>query len=111
MKQPIFRKEVSATGKYGTFKAEIIATMNYGSKTVTGTHAGTHDDYEKQIPVHKVDVFINKELVHARVDLESETALYKECELAIKLASERIHVLATDAPVKSFIDKMWELFS
>lgn len=110
MKQSIFKKEVFATGSQGTVKAEIVATMNYTSKTITGTHSGTHDDYEKNIPVHKVEVFINGNIWEKELELTSEIMLYNEAERLINLAQEHCTKLATSEPVKSFGEKMQELF-
>ena len=59
MKRSIFKKEVSATGSYGTVKAEVVATMNYSTRSIKGTNASSHDDYIKTIPIHKVEIFIN----------------------------------------------------
>ena len=111
MKQSIFKKEVSATGSQGTVKAEIVATMNYTSKTITGTHAATHDDYSKNIPVHKVEVFINGKIWEKELDLTSEIMLYNEAERLIKIAQEHCQNLATSEPVKTFGEKMQDLFS
>jgi len=30
----------------------IVLSRNGDKKTVKGTHAGTHDDFEKEVPVH-----------------------------------------------------------
>lgn len=111
MKQSIFKKEVFASGSQGTVKAEIVATMNYTSKTITGTHAATHDDYEKNIPVHKVEVFINGKVWEKELELTSEIMLYNEAERLIEIAQEHCQKLATSEPVKTFGEKMSELFS
>lgn len=111
MRQSIFKKEVSATGSQGTVKAEIVATMNYTSKTITGTHAATHDDYSKSIPVHKVEVIINGKIWEKELDLTSEIMLYNEAERLIKIAQEHCQNLATSEPVKTFGEKMQQLFS
>lgn len=111
MKQSIFKKEVFASGSQGTVKAEVVATMNYSTKTITGTHAATHDDYEKNIPVHKVEVFINGKVWEKELELTSEIMLYNEAERLIKIAQEHCQKLATSEPVKTFGEKMSELFS
>lgn len=111
MKQSIFKKEVFATGSQGTVKAEIVATMNYTSKKNTGTHAATHDDYSENIPVHKVEVFINGKIWEKELDISSELMLYNEAERLIKIAQEYCQKLATSEPVKTFGEKMQELFS
>lgn len=111
MRQSTFKKEVFATGSQGTVKAEIIATMNYDSKTIKGTHAYTHDDFTKNIPIHKVEVFINGKIWEKELDLDSEIMLYNEAERLIKIAQEHCTNLANSEPVKTFGEKMTELFS
>lgn len=111
MKQSIYKKEVSATGLQGTFKAEIVATMNYTSKQITGTHSVTHDDYSKNIALHKVEVFINGKIWEKKLELTSEIMLYNEAERLIKLAEEHCEKLSKSEPVKTFGEKMTELFS
>jgi len=111
MKISTFRKEVFATGSQGTVRAEIIATMNYTTKTVFGTHASTHDDYSRNIPVHKVEVFINGKVWEEQLELTSEMMLYNESERLIKLAQEHVTKLANSEPVPTFGEKMTSLFS
>ena len=111
MKKSIFKKEISVSVPHGIVKIEIVATMNYTSKTITGTHAGTHDDYSKNIPVHKVEVFINGEIWEKELDLTSEIMLYNESERLIKIALGHCQNLATSEPVKTFGEKMQDLFS
>jgi len=111
MKQSIFKKEVFATGSQCTVKAEIVATMNYTTKKIFGTHAVTHDDYERNIPVHKVEVFINGSLWQSKTELASEQSVYNESQRLIKLAQDHCQNLANSEPVKSFGEKMKELFS
>lgn len=111
MKQSIFEKEVYATGSQGTVKAKIVATMNYSQKTITGTHAVTHDDYSKTIPVHKVEVFINGQVWNKELELSSEMMVYNESERLIKLAKDEVEKLANSVPVKTFGEKMSDLFS
>jgi len=111
MKQSVYKKDVFATGSQGTVKAEIVATMNYTSKTINGTHAITHDDYSKVVPVHKVEVFINGHVWEKELDLTSEIMLYNESERLIKMAQDHCTKLANEVPVKTFGEKMSELFS
>ena len=111
MRQSTFKKEVSATGSQGTVKAEIVATMNYTTKKITGTHAGTHDDFEKNIPIHKIEVFVNGNLWEKELELDSELMLYNESERLIALAKDHVTNLANSEPVKTFGEKMIDLFS
>jgi len=111
MKQSIFKKEVSATGSQGTVKAEIIATINYSSKTISGTHSSTHDEYSKNIPIHKIEVFVNGNIWEKEMNLDSGLMVYNESERLINIAKEHCEKLANSEPVKSFGDKMASLFS
>lgn len=110
MKQSIFKKELSATGKNGLFKAEVIATMNYSTKTIKGTHAATHDDFEKEIPVHKVEIFINGECFNSEKEIQTEKELFAFSQAAFMSARNRIDVLANEEREKTFTEKMIELF-
>lgn len=111
MKQSIFKKEVFAIGSQGTVKAEIVATMNYSTLVIKGTHAGTHDDFVKNVPVHKVEVFINGRILEKVLEVSSENMLYSESERLIKIAQLHCQNLANSEPAKTFGDKMSELFS
>jgi len=111
MKVSTFKKELSATGKQGTVKAEVIATMNCGTKKITGTHAGTHDDYERNVSTHKVEVFVDGKLWKKSDDLDSELMVLNESEKWIREANLHITKLSNEEPVKTFGEKMSELFS
>lgn len=111
MRQSIFRKELTAFGKQGTVRAEVLTTMNYDSKTVTGTHAATHDNYSRNIPIHKVECFVNGEIWKKIEGLDSELEVLNESELWIKETKIHIEELANEEPSKTFDDKMSELFS
>jgi len=111
MKQSTFHKELFATGKRGTIKADITATMNCGSKKIKGTHAGTHDDYERTVSIHKVEVFVDGRLWKKSDDLDSELMVLNESEKCIREASLYISKLSNEEPLKTFGEKMSELFS
>lgn len=111
MKQSTFKKELSATGKNGTIKAEIIVTMNYSTKLSTGTHAVTHDDFAVNNPIHKVEAFVNGQLWGKVDELTSENMVLVDTEKLINKTNEHINRLANDEPVKNFVEKMNDLFS
>lgn len=111
MKQSTFRKEVSATGSQGTVNAVIIATMNYSTKSISGTHPSTHDDFSRNIPIHKVEVIINGNIWESELELTSEIMVYNESQRLIKIAQEHCTKLANSEPVETFGDKMTALFS
>lgn len=102
---------MSATGIGGTFKAEVIVTMNFTNKVVNGTNAITHDDYEKLVPVHKIETIINGEGFAVDNELLSESAVLKKSEEFICRAQERITHLANTPPQETFLGKMQQLFS
>lgn len=111
MRQSVFSKEVSVKGSHREVKADIVATMNYASKQVTGTHSGTHDDYTRNISVHKIEVFIDGKVWDYKLDLTSETQLYKESLRLIKSVQLYCQLLANSEPSKTFGEKMKDLFS
>jgi hypothetical protein len=111
MRQSIFKKQLTATGKQGTVNAEVITTMNYDSKTITGTHAATHDDYSRNVPVHKVECFLNGKVWKKSEALDSELMVFNESEKWIRETNLYIQKLANEEPIKTFGEKMCELFS
>lgn len=111
MKVSTFKKELSATGKQGTVKAEVIATMNCKTKKITGTHAVTHDNYKRDVLTHKVEVFVDGKLWEKSDDLDSELMLFNESEKLIREANLHITKLSNEEPIKTFGEKMSELFS
>jgi len=111
MKISTFRKEVFATGSQGAVRAEIIATMNYTTKTITGIQPSTHEDFLRNILIHKVEVFINGKVWEKELELTSEMMLYNESERLIKIAQDHVTKLANSEPVPTFGEKMASLFS
>lgn len=111
MKQSIFEKEYTVSGKNGTFKALVKVTMNYTTKPIKGTHAVTHDDFTKDIPLHKVETIINGQMWKEVKELESEERVLFETQKARNEANSRIQTLANEEPAKTFLDKMNEILS
>ncbi len=107
MKVSTFKKELSATGKQGTVKAEVIATMNCKTKTITDTH----DGYKIDVLIHKVEVFVDGKLWKKSDDLDSELMLFNESQRWIREANLHITKLSNEEPIKTFGEKMSELFS
>ena len=56
-------------------------------------------------------MFINGNVWEKELELTSEIMLYNEAERLIKIAQEHCQKLATSEPVKTFGEKMSELFS
>lgn len=108
MKQSIFKQEWEVTGKASTVKGEIIVTMNYDTKTVVGTHAGTHDDYSRTNPVHKLESFIDGKIWWKKTDLNTEYSVLQEAEHCKKAMQEHMAMLSNDM-TKTFVDKMTDL--
>lgn len=111
MKVSTFKKKLSATGKQCTVKAEVITTMNSGTKRITGTHAGTHDDYDRNVSTHKVEVFVDGKLWKKSDALDSELMVLNESEKWIREANLHITKLSNEEPIKTFGEKMQDIFS
>jgi hypothetical protein len=110
MKQSTFQKELSATGSQGTVNAKIVATMNYKTVVVNMHNPSTHEDSIANKPVHKLVATVGG-VVWLEVDeIESENMLLNESENMIKQVQDFINRKANEVPVKSFTDKMIELF-
>lgn len=110
MKQSIFRKHLNETGKVASLSGEIIATMNYGSKLIQGTHAFTHDDYSKTVPIHKVEIFIEGKLILSKPELISERQVLEESKFLLDKLKQDLIFLANNEPKKTFAAEMEELF-
>ena len=110
MKQSIFKKDFSVTGKNGTFTGSVIATLNYTTKTITGTHAVTHDDYTKQVPLHKVEAFISDKLWSSNDDIYTESSLLSISLEMMEALNKKLTALAFENPEPTFIEKMTRLF-
>ena len=110
MRQSSFEKELSATGSQGTVNAIVKASLNYRTKTVTGTHSATHDDFTKNVGVHKVESYVNGILWKSSTELDSELMVLNESEKLLKETISHIADLANTEPVKTFAEKMQELF-
>jgi hypothetical protein len=109
MRQSTFKQSFQKTGKVRSVTGELIVTMNYKSKTVTGTHAVTHDDYSRQISQHKIEMFIDGILWKEVLELDSEAMVENEIKKAKSLIEKEIDSISNSEPVKSFSDKMADL--
>ena len=110
MKQSIFKKELSVTGKNGTFTGLVIATLNHTTKSISGTHAGSHDDYTKTIPVHKVEGFVNGKIWSGNPEIHHEALVLSVSQQMINAVEKELLKLANEDPEPTFIDKMTKLF-
>lgn len=104
-----FIKPLSFEGAIKTIEGKIVVTKNYSTKTITGTNASTHDDYKKDIPIHKIEGFIEDKIWWIQNNIETEHLLLSEAERCEKQMSEHMITLANSEPIKSFEDKMKEL--
>lgn len=110
MKQSTFKKQFTATGEYGTVTAEIVATMNYTVVERKGTHAYTHDEWAKTIPLHKVEAFINGKSWKLVDELESELYVLTESRSMVAKVQEEIQLRSNKKPTMSFTEQMNQLF-
>lgn len=110
MKQSIFRKELSATGKNGTFVGTVVATLNYTTKIITGTHAITHDEYAREIGIHKLEGFIDNKPWISDIQINSESSLLEKSTQMIDMMGKVLYNMANREKQPTFIEKMNKLF-
>lgn len=105
MKESKFEKNFAVSGSKGSVGGKIVVKMNYDTKEITGTHFSTHDNYVKNIPLHKVEGYIKGNLVLSSI-LDSEDAVLKEVKSFEDNLKSRMRFLADNEPILSFADKM-----
>lgn len=110
MKQSIFKKDFSVTGKYGTFTGSVVATLNYKTETKKITHRMTHDDIITTVPVHKVEVFIGDKLSTGNNDIYTNDSVLNCSKNMMNWLQRELDRLANQEPVPTFIEKMNKLF-
>lgn len=106
-----YKKQLMVHGTTCVVNGEIIITMNYAKKTVKGTNAGTHDDFEKTVLLHKVEGFIDGATWPwwSKTDLQSENSILEQSKKCEEQILEHMNKLANDKPIKTFADQIKEL--
>lgn len=110
MKQSVFKKSFSHSGKNGIFTGYVIATLNHTTKTIAGTHAVTHDDFTKTIPIHKVEGFIMNKLWSNNPEILTEERVLSVSNEMIRAVQAELIRLANQDTDPTFIEKMNKLF-
>lgn len=110
MKQSIFKKDFTVTGKNGTFTGSVVTTLNHTTKTISGTNAITHDDYTKTIPIHKVEGFISGNLWNKDNLISTEERVLSVSKDMINAVERELSRLANKDKEPTFIEKMTKLF-
>lgn len=110
MKKSVVTRDFSLTGAVKVVKAQIIVTMNDSCKVFLGTHAVTHDDYEKNIYSHKIVVRIDDQLWKS-VDVHTEEAVLDYVKnIMVELKQEMSH-RANTVPAKTFEEKLNDILN
>lgn len=109
MKQSTYRKELTVTGPYGTANAVIIVTMNHMKDQITQSYNSGVDVTYKWL--HKIEVFVNGEFWKGVKDLTTEEDVFIKTKVWLYETTNHIKQLANTPPIKSFDDKMKELFA
>lgn len=104
-----FTKDLSVMGKNGLFMGNILVTMNYTTAVVNRTNPSSHEQYEKVIPLHKIEGYINNKLHWKQLDLDHENMVLNEIERCEKQLLDDMHKMANEEPIKSFADKIKDL--
>lgn len=102
----VFKKQVSAQGVNGTYHGEVIITMNDKSEIVKGTHAVTHDDYEKTVWTHKVESIAAGTPYNLMDKLASEGDVEKAVRLMEPALEAHLKTLADRKPELSFTERL-----
>ncbi len=115
MKQSIFRKSFIEKGSERTITGSVVVTLNFQQKPITYNHPNTHDDVTKQVPVHKIEVFIDDKLIgHGPMNpfiSSDEDQILKESEQRIKIVQQEIKDRSNEKSTESFNDRMTQLFA
>lgn len=106
MRQSIFKQSFQKSGSVRNVTGEVVVTMNYKTKTVTGTHPVTHDDYSRQVSLHKIEMFIDGKKWKEVLELDSERMVENESIKAKQQIEKRIDDLANTQPEKCFSERM-----
>lgn len=110
MKKSTFTKQINLAGKYGAYCAEVVATLNCESKTLVSTNRSTHEDYTKQVSTHKVEAFIDSKLWKSYTGIITEDVLLNMCEKLIDETYTEVRRRCDEPPMKTFTEKMNDLF-
>lgn len=105
-----YTKEFKLKGTVREVTGSVVAEMNITTKLLTGTHAVTHDDYCKSVPVHKVTAYIEGKVYLLEDDLRTEEQVLIASEKLMKRVYQELERLSNKEPEISFNDKMIELF-
>ena len=106
MRHSTFKQSFQKSGSVRNVTGELVVTMNYKAKTVIGTHAVTHDDYSRQVSLHKIEMFIDGEKWKEVLELDSERMVENESIKAKDQIEQRINDLANTEPEKPFFERM-----
>jgi len=109
MRQSTFTQEFTQTGPLQLVTGKIVVTMNYTTKTITGTNASTHDDYSTQVTLHKVETFINGQVYQKELEIRDESLVIIKTKELKKDLQTRIEKMSNEEPVKTFTQQMTEL--
>ncbi len=111
MKQSIIKKNIAVNGKNGINTADIIITMNFGTKNTNVHNPSTHDDLIVPVSTHKIEVFIDNKLWKSVKDITSENMLLNETETMVEKTKEHLEFLSNAEPEKSFLDKLNDILN
>lgn len=104
-----YKKQLMVHGTNSVVNGQIIITMNHSTKTVTGTNASTHDDFEKTVWIHKVEGFIDSELWWNKTNLQSENSVLEQSKKCEEQMLEHMNKLANDKPIEHFAEQIKKL--
>lgn len=108
MKESIFKKDLQFIGPVRTVAGVITVRMYYSHNVRTGTHAGTHEDYQINVPTHLITCDIEGEPYQKHM-VETEQEVLETVARVQVSATKEMQERANREEPKSFVTKMKEL--
>jgi hypothetical protein len=111
MRRSTFSRQFTVSGVVRTVTGHIEVVMSYDNVVETGTHAVTHDDYSKSVPLHKIEVKIDNNAWTSIKDLRSEQAVLDNVQELVRMLKEELSSRANTIPAKTFEEKLNDILN
>jgi hypothetical protein len=111
MRRSTFSRQFTVSGVVRTVTGHIEVVMSYDNVVETGTHAVTHDDYSRSVPLHMVTCKIEGQIWKERKDLRSEQGVLDTVEEYIHELKQALNDRANTIPAKTFEEKLNDILN
>jgi len=109
MKQTKFEKQLVVKNQQGIVNGKILVNMDYSTKTITGTHPSTHDDYTRTISIHKITAYVDDTEFKSMKELTSEQEVLSKVVEIEKETLEYMLGLIKNEPTPTIVNKFNDL--